>query len=111
MNTTAIQGVIWLVAGGAIYLFLRRRRTRRDSAVGSRGRQDEHRTSHERRIQWILQFREQSGWERALRSCFCSRDGGAGRSDNLPSMRAGDDSTATHSYSPAWDPYVDFRID
>ena len=29
MNTTAIQGVIWLVAGGAIYLFLRRRRTRR----------------------------------------------------------------------------------
>jgi len=29
MNTTAIQGVMWLVAGGAIYLFLRRRRTRR----------------------------------------------------------------------------------
>jgi HAMP domain-containing protein len=29
MNTTALQGVIWLVAGGAIYLFLRRRRTRR----------------------------------------------------------------------------------
>jgi hypothetical protein len=29
MNATAIQGVLWLVAGGAIYLFLRRRRTRR----------------------------------------------------------------------------------
>jgi len=29
MNPTAIQGVIWLVAGGAMYLFLRRRRTRR----------------------------------------------------------------------------------
>jgi len=29
MNATAIQGVIWLVAGGAMYLFLRRRRTRR----------------------------------------------------------------------------------
>jgi hypothetical protein len=29
MNTTALQGVMWLVAGGAIYLFLRRRRTRR----------------------------------------------------------------------------------
>jgi hypothetical protein len=29
MNPTAIQGVLWLVAGGAIYLFLRRRRTRR----------------------------------------------------------------------------------
>ena len=30
MNTTAIQGVMWLVAGGAIYLFLRRRRARRN---------------------------------------------------------------------------------
>ncbi len=29
MNTTVLQGVMWLVAGGAIYLFLRRRRTRR----------------------------------------------------------------------------------
>jgi len=29
MNATAIQGVLWIVAGGAIYLFLRRRRTRR----------------------------------------------------------------------------------
>jgi len=28
MNT-AIQGVMWLVAGGVMYLFLRRRRTRR----------------------------------------------------------------------------------
>jgi hypothetical protein len=31
MNPTAIQGVIWLCAGGAIYLFLRRRRSRRTS--------------------------------------------------------------------------------
>ena len=31
MNNTAIQGVIWLVAGGAMYLFLRRRRNRRTS--------------------------------------------------------------------------------
>jgi hypothetical protein len=29
MSTTALQGVMWLTAGGAIYLFLRRRRTRR----------------------------------------------------------------------------------
>ncbi len=29
MNSTAIQGVMWLVAGGAMYLFLRRRRTRK----------------------------------------------------------------------------------
>jgi len=29
MNATALQGVIWIVAGGAMYLFLRRRRTRR----------------------------------------------------------------------------------
>lgn len=29
MNATAIQGVMWLVAGGAIYLFLRRRRSRK----------------------------------------------------------------------------------
>jgi hypothetical protein len=31
MNSTAIQGVIWLVAGGAMYLFLRRRRARRSN--------------------------------------------------------------------------------
>lgn len=31
MNATALQGVMWLVAGGAIYLFLRRRRARRTS--------------------------------------------------------------------------------
>jgi hypothetical protein len=29
--STAIQGVIWICAGGAMYLFLRRRRTRRTS--------------------------------------------------------------------------------
>ena len=29
MNTTFAQAVIWLVAGGAIYLYLRRRRIRR----------------------------------------------------------------------------------
>jgi len=29
MNPMFTQSVIWLVAGGAIYLFLRRRRTRR----------------------------------------------------------------------------------
>lgn len=33
MDSTAIQGVIWLIAGGAMYLFLRRRRARR---TGSR---------------------------------------------------------------------------
>ncbi len=31
MDNTAIQGVIWLIAGGAMYLFLRRRRSRRSS--------------------------------------------------------------------------------
>jgi hypothetical protein len=31
MDHTAIQGVIWLIAGGAMYLFLRRRRARRTS--------------------------------------------------------------------------------
>jgi len=31
MNPTFTQAVIWLVAGGAIYLFLRRRRIRRTS--------------------------------------------------------------------------------
>jgi hypothetical protein len=29
MDSTVMQAVIWLVAGGAMYLFLRRRRTRR----------------------------------------------------------------------------------
>ena len=29
MNSTIIQAAMWLVAGGAIFLFLRRRRTRR----------------------------------------------------------------------------------
>ena len=29
MDNTYIQAVIWLVAGGAMFLFLRRRRTRR----------------------------------------------------------------------------------
>jgi hypothetical protein len=28
-SSTAMQAMIWLVAGGAMYLFLRRRRTRR----------------------------------------------------------------------------------
>jgi hypothetical protein len=31
MDSTAVQGVIWLIAGGAMYLFLRRRRSRRSS--------------------------------------------------------------------------------
>ena len=31
MDNTAIQGVIWLIAGGAMFLFLRRRRARRSS--------------------------------------------------------------------------------
>jgi len=31
MNASAIQGVIWLMAGGAMYLFLRRRRGRKPS--------------------------------------------------------------------------------
>jgi hypothetical protein len=30
MDNTAIQGVIWLIAGSAMYLFLRRRRARRN---------------------------------------------------------------------------------
>jgi len=29
MDSTYVQAVIWLVAGGAMFLFLRRRRTRR----------------------------------------------------------------------------------
>ncbi len=29
MDNTVMQAVIWLVAGGAMYLFLRRRRSRR----------------------------------------------------------------------------------
>jgi hypothetical protein len=29
LNNTVIQSVMWLVAGGAMYLFLRRRRARR----------------------------------------------------------------------------------
>ena len=29
MNATAVQGMMWLVAGGAVYLYLRRRRTRK----------------------------------------------------------------------------------
>jgi hypothetical protein len=29
MDSTVMQAVIWLVAGGAMYLFLRRRRARR----------------------------------------------------------------------------------
>jgi hypothetical protein len=31
LNSTAIQGVIWIIAGGAMYLFLRRRRNRKTS--------------------------------------------------------------------------------
>ena len=29
MNNTVVQAVIWLLAGGTMYLFLRRRRARR----------------------------------------------------------------------------------
>jgi len=29
MNNTVLQATMWLVAGGAMYLFLRRRRARR----------------------------------------------------------------------------------
>jgi hypothetical protein len=29
MNNTVLQATMWLVAGGAMYLFLRRRRSRR----------------------------------------------------------------------------------
>jgi hypothetical protein len=29
MNSTVIQAMIWLLAGGTMYLFLRRRRARR----------------------------------------------------------------------------------
>jgi len=29
MSTNLVQGVLWLVAGGAIFLFFRRRRARR----------------------------------------------------------------------------------
>ena len=30
MDNTVIQAVIWLLAGGTMYLFLRRRRTRKN---------------------------------------------------------------------------------
>jgi LPXTG-motif cell wall-anchored protein len=31
MSNTLIQGAIWLLAGGALFVFLRRRKTRRQS--------------------------------------------------------------------------------
>jgi len=31
MSSTALQGVIWLLAGGALFVFLRRRKTRKQN--------------------------------------------------------------------------------